>query len=131
MKESLCLVAVLALAGCSTTAPDRDKQAKVSYNEFVETMRVRGVDGTDKNRDGAISWEEWQQLDVTPEARQHFNSLDSDNDGKISRTEWKTGLEKNGISMGLFKRLDVNEDGYLGPSELRKQPVSGLFSIGF
>lgn len=94
-------------------------------------MRARGFDGTDKSRDGTISWEEWQQLDTTSQARQHFDSLDSDNDGKISRAEWKVGLEKEGISMGLFKRLDVNEDGYLGPSELKRQPVSGLFSIGF
>ncbi len=131
MKKTLCFLAVIALAGCTATAPDRDNQAKVSYDEFVRTMRAQGFENTDKNHDGSIAWDEWQQLDAVPQTREHFDSLDTDHDGKLSRQEWKSGLEKAGVSMGLFKRLDADNDGYLGPSELKQRSVSGLFSIGF
>ena len=131
MNKLLCLLAVLTLAGCATNAPDRDNQAKVSYAEFVRTMRAEGFGKADKNRDGVVTWEEWQQFDTTPESRQHFDSLDTDNDGKVTPEEWKAGLEKTGVSMSLFKQLDADQDGYLGPSELKSRPVTGLFQLNF
>lgn len=131
MKTLLSLAAVLVLAGCATNAPDRDNKARVSYDEFVRTMRAEGFAKADKNGDGSVTWEEWQQFDTTPEARQHFDSLDTNNDGKVNADEWKIGLEKNGVSMSLFKQLDADQNGYLGPNELKRRPISGLFQLQF
>lgn len=131
MNKLLSLFAIVALTGCTTSSPDRDNQARISYDEFIRAMRAQGFENTDKNHDGSITWEEWQQLDTTPQAREHFDSLDTDRDGKINRQEWKAGLEKTGVSMKLFKQLDVDHNGYLGPAEMKQRPVSGLFSIGF
>jgi Ca2+-binding EF-hand superfamily protein len=131
MNKLLCLLATLALAGCTTTAPDRDNQAKVSYDEFVRTMRAEGFGKADKNGDGIINWDEWQQLDNSPNARRHFDSLDANSNGKVTADEWKAGLEKTGVSMSLFKQLDTDQSGYLGPSELKRRPVSGLFQLNF
>ncbi len=131
MNKLLCLLAAVMLAGCATNTPDRDNKAKVSYAEFVRTMRAEGFAKTDKNHDGFITWDEWQQLDTSPDARRHFDSLDTDNDGKISADEWKAGLEKTGVSMSLFKQLDTDQSGYLGPTELKQRPVSGLFQLNF
>ncbi|MBM3861103.1 MAG: hypothetical protein FJ395_15850 [Verrucomicrobia bacterium] len=131
MNKLLCLLAVIMLAGCATNAPDRDNQAKVSYAEFVRTMRAEGFAKADKNRDGHITWEEWQQFDTSPNARRHFDSLDTARDGKVNADEWKTGLEKTGVTMSLFKQLDADQDNYLGPGELKHRPVSGLFQLQF
>jgi len=125
------LLTVLLLAGCATTPPDRDQQARLSYAEFVRSMRTEGFGKADKNGDGRVSWTEWQGFDTTPEARRHFDSLDANSDGVVSEEEWKTGLEKTGVSMSLFKQLDTDEDGTLGPSELRRRPISGLLQIQF
>lgn len=131
MNKLLCLLAVITLAGCATNAPDRDNQAKVSYTEFVRAMRTEGFIKADKNGDGQITWEEWQQFDTSPDARRHFNSLDTAGDGKVNADEWKIGVEKTGVSMSLFKQLDADQDNYLGPSELKRRPVSGLFQLQF
>jgi Ca2+-binding EF-hand superfamily protein len=131
MNKLLSLLAVVLLAGCATDSSDRDTQARVSYDEFVRTMRAEGFAKADKNGDGNITWEEWQQFDTSPDARKHFDSLDTDRSGKVTVQEWKTGLEKTGVSMSLFKQLDADNDHYLGPSELKRRPVSGLFQLKF
>jgi Ca2+-binding EF-hand superfamily protein len=114
-----------------TNNPDRDNQARVSYVDFVRVMRTSGFAKADKNGDGDITWEEWQQFDTSPDARKHFDSLDITKDGKIKADEWKIGLEKTGVSMSLFKQIDTDEDSYLGPGELKRRPVSTLFQLQF
>jgi len=131
MNKLLCLLAAVTLAGCATNAPDRDNQARVSYAEFVRTMRAGGFAKADKNSDGSVTWQEWQQFDTSPDTRKHFDSLDTNNDGTLTPDEWKAGLEKTGVSMSLFKQLDADQDGTLGPSELKRRPVSGLFQLQF
>ncbi len=131
MNKLLCLLAAVGLAGCATNAPDRDNQARVSYTQFVNAMRTEGFAKADKNANGSITWEEWAQFDSTPDARRHFDSLDTNSDGKITPDEWKAGLEKTGVSMSLFKQIDADQDSYLGPSELKRRPVSGLFQLQF
>jgi Ca2+-binding EF-hand superfamily protein len=131
MNKLLYLFAAVTLAGCATNTPDRDNQAKVSYTEFVRAMRTEGFAKADKNGDGKITWEEWQSFDASADARRHFDSLDADNDGKVTADEWKAGLEKTGVSMSLFKQMDTDQDNNLGPSELKRRPVSGLFQLQF
>ena len=131
MKTFLCLLSAIVLAGCATVSSDRATQAKVSYPEFTRTMLADGFGKADMNGDGSISWEEWQQFDPSPDARKHFDALDADHNGKITSNEWKSGLEKSGVSMSLFKQLDTNHDGYLSSSELNHRPVSSLFRLKF
>ena len=133
MKNFFALLAVAALVGCAApnNLPDRDNARRVSQAEFTRVIRAQGFDAVDKNHDGYITWDEWQQFDTTPEAREHFDSFDTDRDGKISRDEWKAGLDKTGVSIGLFKQLDTDNDGYLGANELKNKPVSGLFHLNF
>jgi Ca2+-binding EF-hand superfamily protein len=133
MKTFPAFFVVLVLAGCAinTTAPDRDNARRVSQEEFARIIRSQGFDAVDKNHDGIITWDEWRQFDTTTESREHFDSFDTSRDGKISRDEWKTGLDKTRVSIGLFKQLDADNDGYLGANELKNKPVSGLFQLKF
>jgi len=131
MNKLFIVLAAVALVGCATNSPDRDNASRVSYAEFVRILHSTGFDKADKNRSGDVAWDEWQQFDTTPESHQHFDSLDTDRDGKVSREEWKNGLNKTGVSLGLFKQLDADNDGYLGSTELKSKPVSGLFHLNF
>ena len=131
MKTFLCLLSAIVFAGCATHSSDGAPQAKVAYPEFSHTMLTDGFGKTDTNGDGSITWDEWQQLDASPDARMHFDALDADHNGKITINEWKTGLKKGGVSMSLFKQLDTNQDGYLSPSELNHRPVGSLFRLKF
>ncbi|MCX7886572.1 MAG: hypothetical protein N3B01_04845 [Verrucomicrobiae bacterium] len=129
-KISLLALAV-AWTGCATLAPDRDAEARISYAEFARALRAEGFAKTDKNRDGLISWEEWQQLDTSPEAKAHFDALDADRSGTVSADEWRAGLEKTGVSIKLFKQLDSDRDGSLGAGEWGRMPVGGILQIQF
>ena len=131
MKTLLCLFSAIVFAGCATHSPDGAAQAKVSYPEFASAMLADGFGKADMDGDGSISWEEWQQLDASPDARRHFDALDTNHDGKITINEWKAGLKKSGVSMSLFKQLDTDHDGYLSSSELNHRPVSSLFRLKF
>src|SRR5215468_6743946 len=60
----------------------------------------------DVNNDGVISRDEWKGK---PEA---FNRIDKNGDGKISRDEWKGNPKR-------FDRLDANGDGAITKEEIR------------
>src|SRR5438105_7003991 len=56
-----------------------------------------------------------------------FRRIDANNDGKISREEFRTFIanaprfkDNPDLARGLFDRLDTNRDGFLSPDEFRK-----------
>jgi Ca2+-binding EF-hand superfamily protein len=107
-------------------ALDRNRDNRVSREEWpsdVETFRR-----ADANRDGVLSRPEFLGEDTTdassrPRAdrderiddrdgvRDRFNSLDTNNDSRISRAEWTGTAER-------FAVLDVNRDAVLTRQEL-------------
>ncbi len=47
-----------------------------------------------------------------------FSKLDTDNDGKISLSEFTAGKKDAAKATKLFKKLDKNSDGFLSKEEL-------------
>src|SRR5580765_2189569 len=56
----------------------------------------------DTDRSGTITWAEWRSFDTTPDARRHFEALDTDHDRQISRSEWKYEIGRSGLALRLF-----------------------------
>jgi Ca2+-binding EF-hand superfamily protein len=112
---------------------DNDKDGAISKVEFAlgrDKMFQKldaNSDGTFTRQEASASAEAWRKKaaeagkTASPErAARHkertekmFNDLDSDKDGKITKTEFHVGGDK------LFARLDVNGDGKIAKGEGR------------
>jgi Ca2+-binding EF-hand superfamily protein len=65
----------------------------------------------DTNRDGVLSGEEiWEPRSNQPATDDDFNQLDRNNDGAVSRSEWRRDRD-------TFDRLDRNNDGVIARNE--------------
>lgn len=65
----------------------------------------------DTNRDGVLSGEEiWEPRGNEPGLEESFDRLDRNNDGAVSRSEWRQ-------DRSVFDRLDRNSDGVIVRSE--------------
>lgn len=119
-------------------AQDEDKDGKVSRDEFEGPPGL--FDRIDANKDGSLSTEEIENFRPGPgpggerpgprggerpgprgerpgprgagAPGERFNEQDKDNDGKLSRDEFR-GPE------GAFDRMDENKDGFLSREEIR------------
>jgi len=130
MKSFGTALLVLAVALPVAAQQSQDKAHRGGQQRF-EKM--------DANHDGRISKDEWKgrndvfdrldtnhdgflTMDELKQGREHarenmgraLRNMDTDNDGRISRQEWKGRAE-------MFDRLDANHDGYLTKDELQKR----------
>lgn len=82
----------------------------------VEDKRKRIFGRMDSDRDGDVSFDEYESLDKAKRApilKARFDKLDLDRDGRLSGQEYASYL-------GSFDRLDQNSDGYLSGDEMQK-----------
>jgi len=85
----------------------------ISRSEF-DTARTKTFTERDSNGDGFMTLAEFKAglpMIVQRRAESRFNEMDTNQDGKVSRSEH----EASGDS--LFKRLDTNGDGRLTKDE--------------
>jgi len=102
------------------TALDRNRDNRISREEWrtdVDTFRR-----IDANRDGILSRAEFLGEDEVVDRdrdvrRDRFAALDTNNDSRVSRTEW-TGTQER------FALLDVNRDSVLSRDEFEQSPAA-------
>lgn len=111
---------------------DKNKDGSISKEEF-EDHRNEFFRAADKNRDGNLSEKDFEKLqkkmkEAHEKAREeikaahkkamkkkHFDKLDADGDGKISKEEFDAkGMRK-------FIRMDHNDDGELNKADRHKK----------
>jgi len=100
---------------------DKNKDKKLSHDEWPSFMPQQAFDAADTNHDGFVDEAEWNAM------RQRFGGggrgfgesitkfLDANKDGKVSRDEFAKLLT-------LFDLLDTNHDG-----ELTQEEANGFF----
>lgn len=110
---------------------DTNNDGRVSKAEFDRQVKKDTFERLDKNKDRAVSPEEWKAYDTSPSAGKHFEAMDENRDGRISFPEfsdaadWKTGLNDS------FTTLDRDRDGNLAPDEVTGRPMFQIFSVNF
>ena len=94
---------------------DTNNDGKISREEWKGHAEI--FDKIDKNKDGFITGEE---LAVARQERgaEALKQMDANNDGKISREEWKGNPER-------FSRLDANNDGFITSDEIKAHRPRG------
>ncbi|VAW05530.1 hypothetical protein MNBD_ALPHA01-69 [hydrothermal vent metagenome] len=99
---------------------DADKDGSVSAEEF-QAFRSQKFADADKNNDGNLDAGEYEALAKVmaeqrkkamemakkKKAKKHFDKMDADGDGKISKAEFDAKGERG------FTRMDKNDDGML------------------
>jgi Ca2+-binding EF-hand superfamily protein len=149
MKSSIprfaaSVLIVLFLSGCATTEPqpesqppglfetlDVNRDGQVTRNEFSQGMKLKVFRAMDQNGDGELTWEEWQKVDTSPHARQHFESMDSKKTGRITYEEF---MQASGAYMDtddVYISLDTSHDGILSRGETTGFQGVRLFTIRF
>jgi hypothetical protein len=135
ITASLGLNAFLDQQGQIFTQIDSNHDGAVSPQEFADyrTRLERGrlikqyqslFANLDANHDGALSGEEFMKLAANPripDPKPQFDLLDTNRDGRASRSEYLLKVTAN------FDRLDLNKDGVIEQSELTRsqQPSPG------
>ena len=91
---------------------DQDNDGRISRLEWQRNDQA--FDRMDADKDGFVTKEELRSAakEFRGKHRHGLREMDTDADGRISRTEWKGNEE-------MFNRLDANHDGVLSRDELR------------
>jgi len=158
MKRNFHTLAIVFLAAvsaaCAAASPrpvavpatlDRNGDGQVSFDEFAAFMgqnpSARGPDlferesdlfaRIDADKSGTISRDEWKRFDMSPEAAEDFDALDTNHDNQISADEWHHNLGTSRVIVHLFQHLDANRDGFLSNDELQRSPLAPILSISF
>ena len=81
---------------------------------------------------GAVTLDQWQQLDTSAGPKENFRALDVNGDGQINPTEFLTQTPKDSKRYHLFGEPDKTNDDYVSwDTQLFQQPGWQLFSIRF
>lgn len=131
MKKLLLIVAIpaaaVALISCSTTSKttsgqDRFAQAdtnhdgKLSPEEASDYFVTNIFDSRDLNRDGKLTWEEWN-VPGSGRRKDRFDSADTNKDGSLSLDEALAYGRKRGVFKKEFEEADTNHDGFVTKAE--------------
>lgn len=124
---ALAISSVAAVAQVKQAAPDSakshmqkldvNKDGVIDRAEAAKAPRLaKHFDQLDTNKDGKLSADERSQMrgkhqrGARGDGHGRMMSLDTDNDGRISRAEAAAG---NGKMAERFDQMDVNKDGYI------------------
>lgn len=90
---------------------DLDHNGKLSVYEFYQRTGDDLFNELDRNKDGVITYDEW-----SPNSRRSFEALDLNQDGKLTRDEF---YNERRYPVSVFRELDKNNDGMISRSEWR------------
>jgi Ca2+-binding EF-hand superfamily protein len=99
---------------------DSDRNGRIERDEWTGTVAT--FRRLDVNDDGVLSPRELAANDAAGAGREGFDALDDNNDGVISRGEWRAGY-------GNFNQYDANRDGVISRREYSlagSEPGSGF-----
>jgi len=115
----------------SFQAMDVNHDGKVSHEEFSNAVKMSAFQKLDTDKSQFISLDEWLRKDTTPESRQHFESLDVNKDGKISRAEFLALPNKETNIDEQFAELDKIKDRFIMPDEQssRKDDITIMYKF--
>ncbi|HET7745903.1 MAG TPA: EF-hand domain-containing protein [Vicinamibacteria bacterium] len=97
-------------AGDAFSAKDHDRDGHISRSEWPDPWEF---DRRDRNRDGRLTREEYDNPREVTSRDAEFRKLDANNDGSISRSEWRG-------QPSLFGTLDRDDDGLVSRDEYVK-----------
>ena len=139
---SLCAVA--ALVGCASTDRQVSESSLDEKNLHCDQapastglsqpvfLYERAFRKLDLDTNGAVTLDEWQQLDTSAGPKENFRALDVNRDGQINATEFLSQPPKDSKRYHFFGDTDKTNDGYVSwDRELFQQPGWQLFSIRF
>jgi Ca2+-binding EF-hand superfamily protein len=90
---------------------DQDRNGNLSVNEFYQRPGSDQFSELDYNNDGVITYDEW-----SPNSRRSLEALDLNRDGKLNRDEF---YNQQQYPISVFRELDQNNDGMISRSEWR------------
>jgi Ca2+-binding EF-hand superfamily protein len=90
---------------------DQDRNGNLSVEEFYQRLGLDQFSELDYNNDGVITYEEW-----SPNSRRSLEALDLNRDGKLNRDEF---YNQQQYPISVFRELDQNNDGMISRSEWR------------
>lgn len=103
---------------------DHNRDGRLTLDEWH--FNPEGFRRADLNRDNVVSRAEFLS-ETTGERRDRFASLDANDDGRVSRAEWRGTAER-------FELLDVNRDGRLSRDEfsgVQTETRTGAYRAGY
>ena len=148
-SHSLVVLFLLAfLPGCQTmesentpamdqptfAIADQNEDGKLSKTELAEHKHQEALAEFDLNNDNLISAEEWASAKPSAgENDEHFNQLDKNGDGNVTKDEAVLFVTEHVSFSDIFEDLDKNSDDHLHWEEFAEaEPDSvniTLFSI--
>lgn len=140
IATSVAALALLGMTACQTDRPtvnpefdraDANKDGKVSVEEFAQYVNKGMFKRLDKNGNGSISFEEWKSFDTAPEARQHFDVLDPDKNGRIELAEYLKAAGNHSNLRETFADLDRNNDKFLSHEEFSAFDGLKIWAVHF
>lgn len=131
-RLGIIFIIVFVLSGLGWAADksfqemDKNRDGKLSREEFDQEA-VRVFNENDKNRDGALTKTEFSRIEG---AQSKFEDLDANKDGKVDMEELRNAARNK------FNQLDQKRNNYLTDDDLKCSPrykpeASPLYSIYF
>ena len=127
----LFIFCVFAVYASEFAGIDKNSDGKIVREEYIDGMKRTTFEKIDKNTDKVITWDEWSHFDKSPEARDHFNSMDKDNDSNITFGEFSDAMDNYSDCDDVFTSIDHDGNGAIGAGEYKGRPGVGLFKVKF
>ena len=96
---------------------DLDKDGRITMLEFIDHVKIFSFNRLDANLDQVISVEEWIAVESGPEGQALFARWDQNLDGRLTLEEFKQAPRGRESIVHIFRTLDLNEDGVLTLTE--------------
>lgn len=132
----LILSVALASTGYATDnvfkSFDRNKDGRISREEFDEDMKGTTFGRLDSDSDKYISLSEWKSLNNVTDEKKHmelFGKIDRDKDKKINFFEYSDYADMHSNIYQAFIGLDKDGSDYLSPDEITLRPLFRMITI--